>query len=65
MSYLAATLGSIAAMVAANPTEYLMSELNRIERTLTDKQLGLIDTTAMLTAHEQVGFELGWGKSVV
>jgi len=42
-----------------------MAELNRIERALSDKQfgdkqLGLIDTTAMLTAHEQVGFELGW-----
>jgi hypothetical protein len=26
----------------------------------SERQLGLIDTTSALTAHEQVGFELGW-----
>ena len=38
-----------------------MSELIRIEQMLgTNQQLGLIDTTTALTAHERVGFELGW-----
>ena len=38
-----------------------MSELIRIEPALgTHQQLGLIDTTTALTAHERVGFELGW-----
>ena len=36
-----------------------MTALTRIDPPLTNLQLGLIDTPAR-TAHEQVGFELGW-----
>ena len=37
-----------------------MPELVPIERAIGNNPLGLIDTTAARSAHEQVGFELGW-----